>query len=56
MFLQLKVCSAKGDRIDISSYKDKFRLAEGQYTGTVKLDSNSGKGCFKFDVEFRRGK
>jgi len=52
--LQLKVCSRKGERVDVSSYKDKFRLIEGQYTGTLQVQSDAGKGCFKFDFEFRR--
>ena len=54
--LQFKICSDKGERVDVSSYKDRFRLADGQYTGTLKVESDSGRGCFKFDLEFRRGK
>ena len=55
-FLQVKPCSTKGEKIDLSSFKDKFRLAAGQYTGTVTLQCNSGTSCFKFDGEFKRGK
>jgi len=53
--LQFKVCTRQGERVDVAPYKDKLRLAEGQITGTLKVESDSGKGCFKFDVEFRRG-
>lgn len=52
----VKACSQKGEKIDVSSFKDKFRLAAGQYTGTVTLQANSGNSCFKFDIEFKRGK
>jgi len=52
--LQLKVCSRKGERVDVSSYKDKYRLIEGQYTGTLQVQSDSGRGCLNFDIEFRR--
>jgi hypothetical protein len=55
-FFQVKACSQKGEKIDVSSFKDKFRLAAGQYTGTVTLQANSGNSCFKFDIEFKRGK
>jgi hypothetical protein len=53
---KVKVCSSKGEKIDISSYKDKFRLASGQYTGTITVQCNSGNSCFKFEGEFKRGK
>jgi len=56
IFFQVKVCSSKGEKIDISSYKDKFRLASGQYTGTITVQCNSGNSCFKFEGEFKRGK
>jgi hypothetical protein len=54
--LQIKACSAKGESFDIQSYKDKFRLAAGQYSGTITVQTNTGKSCFKFDAEFKRGK
>ena len=55
-FFQVKACTSKGEKIDITSFKDKFRLAAGQYTGTITLQCNSGTSCFKFDGEFKRGK
>lgn len=55
-FKAIKACSAKGETFDIQSYKDKFRLAAGQYSGTITVQSNTGKSCFKFDVELKRGK
>ncbi|KDR14704.1 uncharacterized protein LOC110834292 [Zootermopsis nevadensis] len=52
----VNACSKEGESLDLSPYKDKFRLAAGQYTGTIGFDCDSGKSCFKFDVEFKRGK
>ncbi|GFG31215.1 hypothetical protein Cfor_06931, partial [Coptotermes formosanus] len=52
----VKACASKGEKVDISSYKDKFRLAAGQYSGTITIQANSGSSCFKFDAEFKRGK
>ncbi|XP_069683230.1 uncharacterized protein [Periplaneta americana] len=51
-----KMCAPLDEKMDVSKYKDKFRLAAGQYTGTVTLSCDSGESCFKFDVEFKRGK
>jgi hypothetical protein len=52
----MNLCAKKGESLDISKYKDKFRLAAGQYTGTIKFECDSGKSCFAFDVEFKKGK
>lgn len=54
--LQSKICAPEDQKLDVSSYKNKFRLAAGQYTGKITLDCNSGKSCFDFDLEFKRGK
>jgi len=54
--LQNKICVPQDQKISVSSFKDKFPLAAGHYTGTLKFDCNSGKSCFTFDVEFKRGK
>jgi hypothetical protein len=54
--LQSKICAPEDQKFDVSSYKNKFRLAAGQYTGKITLDCNSGKSCYNFDIEFKRGK
>jgi hypothetical protein len=53
---QNHACAKKDESINISQYKDKFRLAAGQYTGTIKFECDSGNSCFKFDAEFKKGK
>ncbi|PNF14027.1 hypothetical protein B7P43_G03565 [Cryptotermes secundus] len=55
-FKKSKICAPEDQKLDVSSYKNKFRLAAGQYTGKITLDCNSGKSCFDFDLEFKRGK
>jgi hypothetical protein len=54
--LQVKACSSKGEKIDISSLKDKLKIGAGQYTGTITVKSNSGSSCYKFDGELKHGK
>lgn len=53
---KVKACSTKGEKIDISSLKDKLRLGAGQYSGTITAQCNSGTTCFKFEGELKRGK
>jgi hypothetical protein len=54
--LQVKACSTKGEKINITPLKDKFSLAAGQYKGTLTVQFNSGSSCFNFEGEFKRGK
>jgi len=56
VLLQNKVCSQKDDSFDVSKFREKFRLAAGQYTGNMTFSCNSGTSCFLFDIEFKRGK
>lgn len=55
-FKASKFCAPQDQKFDVSNHKNKFRLAAGQYTGKITLDCNSGKSCYNFDVEFKRGK
>ncbi|KAJ4447659.1 hypothetical protein ANN_09666 [Periplaneta americana] len=53
---KMKLCAPPDEKVDVTKYKDKFRLAAGQYSGTITLVCDCGKSCYKFDVEFKRGK